>query len=104
MDAGQPGELVAGRYRLRTVAGRRPPLGQGQNAALPSPAAGQASAPSPAPSPRATSSPATPAVSTAGFVAYHDPSGFSIDIPSAWHVRRRGHLVYIQPAAGGMSC
>ena len=41
-------------------------------------------------------------MSTAGFAAYHDPSGFTIDIPSAWHVSHSGHLVYIQPAAGGM--
>jgi serine/threonine protein kinase len=67
-----------------------------------SPTAGQTSAPSPAPSPTATSSPATHAVSTAGFAAYHDPSGFTIDIPSAWHVSHSGHLVYIQPATGGM--
>ena len=37
----------------------------------------------------------------AGFVWYHDPTGFSIARPSAWHVSHRGHLVYIQDPAGG---
>jgi serine/threonine protein kinase len=37
----------------------------------------------------------------AGFVWYHDPTGFSIGRPRAWHVSHRGHLVYIQDLASG---
>lgn len=32
----------------------------------------------------------------AGFSWYHDPSGFSIGMPTGWQVSHQGHLVYIQ--------
>src|SRR5579859_1363112 len=36
----------------------------------------------------------------AGFVWYHDPTGFSIGMPVRWHVSHQGHLVYIQDPTG----
>ena len=46
--------------------------------------------------------PLTPAVLSAGFVRYADPSGFSIGKPAGWQVSHSGHLVYIRSPAGGM--
>jgi hypothetical protein len=36
----------------------------------------------------------------AGFVRYHDPTGFSIGMPVGWHVSHQGHLVYLQDPTG----
>jgi hypothetical protein len=32
----------------------------------------------------------------AGFTWYHDPTGFTIAMPSGWQVSHQGHYVYIQ--------
>jgi YD repeat-containing protein len=36
----------------------------------------------------------------AGYVLYHDPTGFSIGMPKGWLVSHQGHLVYIQDPSG----
>ena len=76
-------------------------------------AAGRRAQASPASSPSSspTASPLRPspahsggtgtAALPAGFVWYHDPTGFSIARPRAWQVSHRGHLVYIQDPASG---
>jgi serine/threonine protein kinase len=80
----------------------------GQHAAARSPARHAPTAgPTPRPSasaspPASTTRPVTRTATTAGFVAYHDPSGFSIEIPAGWQVSHSGHLVYIQPPGGGV--
>ena len=37
----------------------------------------------------------------AGFFWYHDRTGFSIGVPTGWHVSHVGHLVYVQDPSSG---
>jgi hypothetical protein len=51
--------------------------------------------------PAATAGPGSqPGALPAGFAWYHDPTGFSIGMPTGWHVSHEGHLVYIQDPTG----
>ena len=52
---------------------------------------------SPRPAPPSTRLGALPA----GFIRYHDPTGFSIGVPVGWQVSHEGHLVYIRDPSSG---
>jgi eukaryotic-like serine/threonine-protein kinase len=67
-----------------------------------SPAASSGShSPAASTAPHSTPSGAGQAAVPAGYYRYHDPTGFSIAVPSGWTVSHQGHYVYIQPPSGG---
>ncbi|MGE5290798.1 MAG: hypothetical protein ACM3ML_27120, partial [Micromonosporaceae bacterium] len=42
-----------------------------------------------------------PGALPAGFIRYHDPTGFSIGMPTGWQVSHEGHLVYVRDPSSG---
>ncbi len=66
------------------------------------------SAPQPSTGTSAPSSPRSPTPGSsgfgglpAGFSWYHDPTGFSIGLPTGWQVSHEGHLVYLRDPGSG---
>jgi eukaryotic-like serine/threonine-protein kinase len=66
---------------------------------VPSPGTGNSAPSSPSPAPRSSGSGfgALPA----GFSRYRDPTGFSIGVPTGWHVSHEEHLVYVRDPGSG---
>jgi eukaryotic-like serine/threonine-protein kinase len=68
-------------------------------------AATQPSTGTPAPSDRTSARPGSSGSGSgalpAGFFWYHDKTGFSIGVPTGWHVSHAGHLVYVQDPDSG---
>ena len=84
--------------------GRPAAAGHSPTPAGPTPTpAGQGSSSPGSATPRSSSGPGpgTAAGLPAGWTAYHDPTGFSIEVPDGWRISHQGHYVYVSPPSGG---
>lgn len=85
-------------HRAASQGSRRPAPHQHHGASTPE--GSQPAAPRPSASGPANPGSGESARLPAGYVRYHDPTGFSIGMPKGWLVSHQGHLVYIQDPSG----